>query len=337
MLELVDKGMAVLDLDEEFDAEAHHRLAREAAAESIVLLKNDDGVLPLSPTSRLAVIGEFARTPRYQGAGSSQVNPLRLENVLDELSATFDTVTFAAGYGIGDTSADEALRAEASATAAADTVVMLIGLPAADESEGFDRTHMNLPANQIATLHEVAAANPNLVVVLVNGSTVLLGDVTPHAKALVEAWPGVEDVRAAAARIAGHAIHHVRGVGPGRGDLRVGRRRQPGRRGRRHGHEHRGGAGEFVIEVGHHSRDLPLTHTVTADSTLHEWMADPVGRRLLAEAAAAGQPDPTGDEESVAVIGTMPMSTLAAFNGMSVDHDTLAELVQRWEKSETPA
>ena len=99
-------------------------------------------------------------------------------------------------------------------------------------------------------------------------------------------------------------------------------------------------AGEFAIEVGHHSRDLPLTHTVTidapsiaapltGDSTLHEWMADPVGRELIAEAAAAGQPDPTRDKELVAVIGAMPMSTLAAFTGMSIDHDTLDKLAER--------
>jgi beta-glucosidase len=98
--------------------------------------------------------------------------------------------------------------------------------------------------------------------------------------------------------------------------------------------------GEFAIEVGHHSRDLPLTHTLaidgpsiaaplTADSTLHEWMADPVGRELIAESVAAGQPDPTRDKELVAVIGAMPMSTLAAFNGMSIDHDTLDKLAER--------
>jgi len=99
-------------------------------------------------------------------------------------------------------------------------------------------------------------------------------------------------------------------------------------------------AGEFAVEVGHHSRDLPLIGTVTvdapsiappltADSTLHEWMADPQGLALIEEAVAAGQHDPTRDKELVAVIGTMPMSTLAAFEGMSIDHDTLAELVDR--------
>jgi beta-glucosidase len=99
-------------------------------------------------------------------------------------------------------------------------------------------------------------------------------------------------------------------------------------------------AGEFAVEVGRHSRDLPLARSVTidapaiappltADSTLHEWMADPTGLALIREAVAAGQPDPTRDPELVSVIGTMPMSTLAAFQGMSVDHDTLDKLVER--------
>ena len=99
-------------------------------------------------------------------------------------------------------------------------------------------------------------------------------------------------------------------------------------------------AGEFAIEVGPHSRDLPLTRTVTvdapsiaapltADSTLHEWMADPKGLELIKEAVAAGQHDPTRDKELVAVIGTMPMSTLAGFPGMSIDHDTLDKLAER--------
>ncbi len=118
VLELVSKGMAVLDLDEDVDLDAHHRLARAAAGASVVLLKNDDAVLPLAPTSRIAVIGEFARTPRFQGAGSSQVVPTKVESALDELRATFADVTFAAGYGIGDTTADEELRAEAVGVAA---------------------------------------------------------------------------------------------------------------------------------------------------------------------------------------------------------------------------
>src|SRR4029453_9760410 len=157
-------------------------------AESIVLLKND-GVLPLAAGARIAGVGEFARTPPFQGAGSAQVNPTRVDVLLDELRAVHGEVPFAAGYGIGDTADDAALLAEAERVAgSADTIVMVIGLPGGDESEGFDRTHLDLPANQLAALKAVAAVNSNVVVVLVNGSTVVLGEVTPHAKALVESW-----------------------------------------------------------------------------------------------------------------------------------------------------
>lgn len=190
VLELVSRGMHVLDLDESFDVDEHHALARQAAAESVVLLKND-GVLPLASDAKIAVIGEFARTPRYQGAGSSQVVPTRLDTVLDELQAVYGELPFAPAYVVGDTSGDDALVAEAKqVAAAADVVVMLIGLPAAEESEGFDRTHMDLPANQLEALAAVAETNPNVVVVLANGSTVLLGDVVPKSRALVEAWLG---------------------------------------------------------------------------------------------------------------------------------------------------
>ncbi|MFT4166974.1 MAG: glycoside hydrolase family 3 C-terminal domain-containing protein [Microlunatus sp.] len=190
VLELVSRGMHVLDLDESFDADEHHALARRAAAESVILLKND-GVLPLASDAKVAVIGEFARTPRYQGAGSSQVVPTRVDTVLDELQAVYGDLPFAPAYVVGATSDDADLLAEAAeVAAAADVVVMLIGLPAAEESEGFDRTHMDLPANQLAALAAVAEANPNVVVVLANGSTVLLGDVVPKSRALVEAWLG---------------------------------------------------------------------------------------------------------------------------------------------------
>jgi len=148
------------------------------------------GILPLAAGTRIAVIGEFARTPRYQGAGSSQVNPTRVEVALDELHRVYE-VTFAAGYGIEDTTDDSTLLAEAvSAASGADAVVMFVGLPASAESEGFDRTHLHLPASQLATLAAVAQANPRVVTVVVNGSTVLLGDVVESSLAVVEAWLG---------------------------------------------------------------------------------------------------------------------------------------------------
>jgi beta-glucosidase len=465
VLELVAKGMPVLDLDESFDPEAHHALAREAAAESVVLLKND-GLLPLPVDASIAVIGEFARTPRFQGAGSSQVTPTRVDVLLDELRAVYGDVPFAAGYGVGETVDDEALLAEAERVAgSADTVVMTIGLPGADESEGFDRTHLDLPANQLAALRAVAAVNPNVVVVLVNGSTVVLGDVTVHAKALVEAWLGgqaaggaIADVLTGAVNPSGrlaetipHRLEDNSSYFNFPGDSQVVRYGEGifiGYRGYDKASQEvafpfgfglsytsftlsdltvttRGSvaegtfgaqvrvtvtntgtvdgaevvqvyvqdvdstvarpvrelkgfakvslpagssesvsieldqrafafwsveqgrwaveAGDFVIGVGANSRDLPLTETVTVeaprlavplsrDSTLQEWMNDPTGRDLIEKEIANGQSAAAMDEELLGVIGNMPMSTLASFGGMSLDHDSLDRVAAAWRE-----
>ncbi|MDA8438378.1 MAG: glycoside hydrolase family 3 C-terminal domain-containing protein [Propionibacterium sp.] len=212
VLTLVAKGSHVLELHETADLDAHHALAREAAATSVVLLKNDDNILPLATDRRLAVIGEFARTPRFQGAGSSQVNPTRIDTALDALTAAFPEVTFAAGFGVDDPAHDDVLADEAvTAASAADVVVAFLGLPGSYESEGFDRTHMRLPESQLGLLARLRAANPHLVVVLANGSTIELGQVTPHVKGLVEAWLGgqasgsaVVDVLIGAVNPSGH-------------------------------------------------------------------------------------------------------------------------------------
>ncbi|ADB32371.1 glycoside hydrolase family 3 domain protein [Kribbella flavida DSM 17836] len=186
-----------------FDVESHHALARAAAADSLVLLRNDDAILPLHPADGgvVAVIGEFARTARYQGAGSSQVNPTRVETALDELRAALPSgveVAFAPGFtiagqqgneGAADAGREDLLAAEAVELAVrAGTVVAFLGLPAVDESEGFDRTHIDLPANQLALLPRLAAANPHLVVVLSNGSAVRVSTWEEHAPAIVECW-----------------------------------------------------------------------------------------------------------------------------------------------------
>src|SRR5215218_1860166 len=187
-----------------FDAGSHHALARAAATECAVLLKNDEDLLPLQPSAgdMVAVIGEFGRTPRYQGAGSSQVNPTRVDNALDELRAAVPDgvlVEFSSGFGIGTTTDDE-LAAEAVALAGrASSVVVFLGLPDADESEGFDRTHLDLPANQTALVSRLAAANPNLVVVLANGSAVRLSDWEQHAPAILECWLSGQGAGGAAA------------------------------------------------------------------------------------------------------------------------------------------
>ena len=206
VLRLAEQGAPILDLDESYDQDAHHALARRVAGESAVLLTND-GLLPIAPGTKVAVIGEFARTPRYQGAGSSQVNPTRVVAPLDALADVYDT-TFAPAYTIDSYEPDDTLVAEAVAAAtAADTVIMLMGLPGPEESEGFDRTHMNLPANQLAALVAVAQANPKVAVVLVNGSSVVLGGVTPHARALLEVWLGGQAGGAAIADVVSGAVN----------------------------------------------------------------------------------------------------------------------------------
>jgi beta-glucosidase len=194
VLTLVNRALPGLRTDDSFEVDAHHALARAAARDCAVLLRNDDGILPLRPAPgvTIAVIGEFARTPRYQGAGSSQVNPTRLDVALDEIRAGVPAgvdVSFAAGFGIGTTDDDAALAREAVALATdADTVVLFLGLPASDESEGFDRTQMDLPANQVALLGELAAVNDRVVVVLANGSAVRVAGWEHRAKALLECW-----------------------------------------------------------------------------------------------------------------------------------------------------
>lgn len=174
------------------NVDAHHALAREAAGRSIVLLKNEGGILPLARGAKLAVVGAFAEKPRYQGAGSSLINPTRLDAALDEIRAlATGEVAYAPGFSLA-ADVDEAeaarLRDEAVAAAsAAEIVVVFLGLPARLESEGYDRDDIDLPAEQLAVLDAVREANPNVVVVLSNGGVVAL----PFANdvpAILEGW-----------------------------------------------------------------------------------------------------------------------------------------------------
>lgn len=192
VIDLVQKAVDNADADASYDVEAHHALAREVAGRSIVLLKND-GVLPLAAEAgrRIAVIGEFARTPRYQGAGSSQIVPTRLDNALDEIRALAGDaeVTFGAGYALGAEGDAAALTTEAVAAAStADDVLLFLGLPGEDESEGFDREHIELPAAQTALLEAVLAANPRVAVVLSNGGVVRVSGWADRVPAIVEGW-----------------------------------------------------------------------------------------------------------------------------------------------------
>ncbi len=170
------------------DTAAHHQLAREAARESMVLLAND-GVLPLADRAKVALIGEFARTPRFQGGGSSKVNATTVERLTETL-ASRRRVTFAPGFLLSG-EPDDALVDEALAAAeASDVVVLCLGLPDAEETEGQDRTHLRIPDVQLALLAELTEVGRPIVVVLSNGASV---EVTPwldSCNALIEGWLG---------------------------------------------------------------------------------------------------------------------------------------------------
>jgi beta-glucosidase len=458
-----------------FDVAAHHALAREAAAGSAVLLKNDpvdsaDGsrtpLLPLDPATTVAVIGEFARTPRYQGAGSSQVNPTRLDDAWTAIRDVFsDRAVFAAGFtldgsshdGTSDDGAgnDEALRADAvEAARGADVAVLFLGLPARDESEGFDREHILLPAAQTELLAAVAQVNPRVVVVLANGSTVQVAGWGHHAAAILEGWllgqaggGAIADLLVGRANPSGRlaetiplrlednpshlnfpgelgVVRYGEGVFVGyRGydareqevsypfghglsytsfgytDLHVSADGEQGisvsatitNTGSRAGKEvaqvyvsapasavarpvrelkafakialepgesrqvtfaltprdlswfHPGhgrwvlDGGEYGIAVGASSRDLRLSATVTVttsapvaplaeDASLEEWLAHPVGSRLLEERLAAAGPNMLTDPEMRNVVGNFPLARLATFPGMPLTPAEVAAL-----------
>ena len=160
------------------DQDAHHALARRAAGECAVLLKNEGPLLPLAPAARIAVIGAFAKQPRYQGAGSSQVSPTRLEGAFDAIAAIVGDdapLGYAPGYDPQHSRPDAALVAEAAAAAKeAAVAVVFAGLPGSYESEGFDRSHMALPEQHDRLIAAVCEANPNTVVVLSNGAPVAM-------------------------------------------------------------------------------------------------------------------------------------------------------------------
>ncbi|MFH8662351.1 glycoside hydrolase family 3 C-terminal domain-containing protein [Streptomyces afghaniensis] len=176
------------------DFEAHHRLAREVAADCLVLLKNENRTLPLAPAGRVAVIGEFAAAVRYQGGGSSHVNATRVDSPVDELCALLPDaqVDFARGYDTTGRSDAAQLHEEAVALAAqADTAVLVLGLRESDESEGYDREHLLLPRDQVGLVRAVTRAARRTVVVLLNGGVVTMEGWHDEVDAVVEAWlPG---------------------------------------------------------------------------------------------------------------------------------------------------
>src|SRR5699024_8261888 len=176
ILNIIQKAVKHKKENASYNKNQHHLLARAAAEESIVLLKNDDQMLPLAKSWSIAVIGEFAREARYQGSGSSNVNPNKLENALDEmtnLAGEGCSIQFAKGYDIKGDKTEQGLLEEAKELSAqADAVVLFVGLPSHYESEGYDRGHMNMPKAHNELIEAVSNENPNTIVVLSNGSPV---------------------------------------------------------------------------------------------------------------------------------------------------------------------
>lgn len=161
-----------------YDKEAHHRLAREVAQETMVLLKNENQLLPLEKTGKVALIGALAERVRYQGGGSSHVNPTKLDSIREEIEKSANgnmEIVYTQGYDLDSDENVRSLLNEAKRIASeVDTAILFVGLPDRYESEGYDRTHLELPSNQCRLIEEVAAVQPNIVVVLSNGAPVVM-------------------------------------------------------------------------------------------------------------------------------------------------------------------
>ena len=202
LLEWISKG-----LDEEaktgsYDKEKHHRLACRAAEESAVLLKNKNGLLPLDRADKIAFIGRFAESPRYQGGGSSHINSFRVDSALDAAkNSGLKGITYAPGYEVdGAMTSPELLQAALKAAKEAKAAVIFAGLPDSYESEGYDRTTLDLPPCQNELIEKVCAVQPNTVVVLHNGSAVSMPWVEKAASVL-EMYLGGQAVGTAEIRL----------------------------------------------------------------------------------------------------------------------------------------
>jgi beta-glucosidase len=192
VLSLVEKYYNNAVEDATYDKEAHHNLARRIAGECAVLLKND-GILPLQEDTEVAFIGAFAKEPRYQGGGSSHINSFKVSNAVDTAKDTYK-VTYAKGYITEEDKVINNLVEEAVKTAKeAKVAVVFVGLPDSFESEGYDRTHMNLPDCQNHLVQEILKVQPNTVIVMYNGSPVVLPWAS-DVKAILELYLGGQAV-----------------------------------------------------------------------------------------------------------------------------------------------
>ncbi|MBZ2202334.1 MAG: glycoside hydrolase family 3 C-terminal domain-containing protein [Lentilactobacillus hilgardii] len=177
-----------------YDLAEQHHFARQAAEESMVLLKNQDQILPLQQSDSVAIVGALAEHPRYQGGGSSHVNAFKITTPFEIARADDSNVPYAPGYTLEDANVDESLAADAVNLAKrADKVIFFAGVPEQDESEGFDKQELELPENQNALIKQIASVNSNVVVVLQNGSAVTMPWIS-QVKAVLETYLAGEAV-----------------------------------------------------------------------------------------------------------------------------------------------
>ena len=175
IIELTKKAEPMLGKSYTYDSDEHHNLAREIAGQCMVLMKNDNNVLPLKKDAKIALIGEMAHTPRYQGAGSSLINPIKLDNAYATMKEMGVDFTFSKGYELKKCKAKKSMELilEAKERARnADVAVVFIGLTDEYETEGADRHHLSIPPMHITLVEEVAKVNPNTVVVLSGGASI---------------------------------------------------------------------------------------------------------------------------------------------------------------------
>lgn len=207
VVDLIVKSKPALEKTHTFNPEEHNAIAQEIAEGSMQLLKNDDALLPLKAGQKVAVIGELAQAPRFQGAGSSVINPTMLDNALDKLKELGVDVTYAQGYEKSKDEVNEELFAAAEkVAAAADVVLVFAGLTEEFEGEGYDRENINMPQSHNALIERMAAVNPNTAVVLAGGSVVLMPWL-PKVKALLNSGLGGQATGAAVARILTGAVN----------------------------------------------------------------------------------------------------------------------------------
>jgi beta-glucosidase len=170
---VMDTHEALKDKPTTFNLELHHEIAQKAAEEAIVLLKNDDQILPLNPTRKVALIGDFARELRYQGAGSSGVNPTKLDSILDHIhESNLNVVGYEQGFHRYGKPSKKLTQKAVRLAEKADVVVCFLGLDEYSETEGLDRKSLDLPKNQLDLVEALHQVNPNLVIVLSCGSVI---------------------------------------------------------------------------------------------------------------------------------------------------------------------